>query len=132
MYTIYCTKQIESFKHLDRCMKQPRFAAFLKERETEERCRGLMLNSFLIKPVQRVCKYPLLLRDLISHTPADHPELASLMSALSSIEDVVEFINERKRLDEASQRVLMIQAELGLPVRQPASMQLALSLSLHS
>lgn len=37
-------------------------AAFLEENQANPRLRGLKLDQFLIKPVQRICKYPLLLK----------------------------------------------------------------------
>lgn len=36
--------------------------AFLKAALRDKRCRRLDLSSFLVLPLQRVCKYPLLLR----------------------------------------------------------------------
>lgn len=38
------------------------FANFIKTCEQHPLCRKLRLESFLLKPIQRVMKYPLLLR----------------------------------------------------------------------
>lgn len=35
---------------------------FLQEASQNPECRGLDLQAWLIKPLQRLCKYPLLMR----------------------------------------------------------------------
>jgi hypothetical protein len=55
------------------------------------------LKFLLIKPVQRVLKYPLLLKDSLSCTPTDHPDFAALRIACKEMSFVVGGINEVKR-----------------------------------
>ena len=47
--------------------------------------------------MQRVLKYPLLLKDIIKHTANKHPEHATLPQALKTIQDAAKYINEAKR-----------------------------------
>ena len=54
--------------------------SFLSSLENGPEVRGLALHAFLIKPVQRICKYPLLLRDLIRNTDSDHPDRQNLIT----------------------------------------------------
>lgn len=49
------------------------FKAFLDERNPTKQ-HSSTLESYLIKPVQRVLKYPLLLRELVSLTDHDSEE----------------------------------------------------------
>eukprot|EP00911_Craspedida_sp_UC1_P002483 UC1_evm1s1845 len=58
------------------------------------------LNSFIIKPVQRILKYPLLLNELIAATESEHPDHTFLMRAASKMGDVAAAINEGKRRRE--------------------------------
>ncbi len=44
--------------------------------------RRLSINDFLIKPVQRLPKYVILLKDLLKHTPKDHPDYNNITKAL--------------------------------------------------
>ena len=69
----------------------------------------LDLASFLLKPVQRICKYPLLLREIIKHTPDNHRDRACLESAYKSIELIVNGVNEYTRQLDNSRIVLDIQ-----------------------
>jgi len=109
MYTVYCANQPNSMSCLDRLSKQSAFKGFLAECLENPVCRGLTLFSFLIKPIQRICKYPLLLRDLLRHTEETHPDYNDLKLALGKIEEVVAYVNERKRLAENLQKILDVQ-----------------------
>ncbi|KFV57603.1 Dynamin-binding protein, partial [Tyto alba] len=55
------------------------------------------LGSFLIKPVQRVMRYPLLLMELLSATPETHPDKAPLTAAVLAVKEINVNINEYKR-----------------------------------
>jgi RhoGEF domain len=58
---------------------------FLDICHSDEKCKGLFINSFLIKPIQRLCKYPLLLRELIEHTPETHPDYQVLVTSKQKV-----------------------------------------------
>lgn len=51
----------------------PDFKAFLDERNPKQQ-HSSTLESYLIKPIQRVLKYPLLLKELYSLTDPDSEE----------------------------------------------------------
>lgn len=51
----------------------PEFKAFLDERNPKQQ-HSYTLESYLIKPIQRVLKYPLLLKELYSLTDPDSEE----------------------------------------------------------
>lgn len=55
------------------------------------------LQSLLIKPVQRILKYPLLLDKLIETTSEDHPDHTAVHKARKVIGEVAQDINEFKR-----------------------------------
>ncbi|KAL4910806.1 hypothetical protein BDW74DRAFT_2878 [Aspergillus multicolor] len=55
------------------------------------------LDSLLVKPVQRILKYPLLISELIDSTPSEHPDHASLVKALEEVTNISIRINEMKR-----------------------------------
>ncbi|PKI83282.1 hypothetical protein MVES_003048 [Malassezia vespertilionis] len=58
------------------------------------------LPTFLIKPVQRICKYPLLLEQLLKNTPQDAPRYAELSDGLQIIRRITDKVNETKRYQE--------------------------------
>ncbi|KAJ5554338.1 hypothetical protein N7513_004297 [Penicillium frequentans] len=64
------------------------------------------LDSLLVKPVQRILKYPLLLNELLAATPTDHPDHAQLLNARTEVTNVSIRINDmKKRVDVVGQVV---------------------------
>ncbi|XP_077156813.1 rho guanine nucleotide exchange factor 38 [Paroedura picta] len=57
----------------------------------------LDMGSLMIKPIQRVMKYPLLLCELLNSTPMSHPDHKALQEALAAVKDMNMNINELKR-----------------------------------
>ncbi|XP_005518031.2 PREDICTED: rho guanine nucleotide exchange factor 38 [Pseudopodoces humilis] len=88
----YYEKDEELKKHLRDCVQS------LKKIYEEEGKPNLMdLGSLLIKPVQRLMKYPLLLHELLNSTPASHPDHEGLQEALLTMKNINVNINELKR-----------------------------------
>ncbi|GEM11396.1 cell division control protein 24 [Rhodotorula toruloides] len=63
------------------------------------------LAPLLIKPVQRICKYPLLISQLLKNTPDTFPFYDELKAGLESIMRVTDKVNEEKRRKDNAQAV---------------------------
>lgn len=55
------------------------------------------LDSLLIKPMQRITKYPNLIAQLLQYTPEDHPDRERLVAARVSVENAILDINKTKK-----------------------------------
>ncbi|XP_068831668.1 rho guanine nucleotide exchange factor 38-like [Capricornis sumatraensis] len=55
------------------------------------------MGSLMIKPIQRVMKYPLLLCELRNSTPSSHPDFQALEDAYAAVKHINVNINELKR-----------------------------------
>uniref|UniRef100_A0A6Q2X357 Phosphatidylinositol 3,4,5-trisphosphate-dependent Rac exchanger 2 protein n=1 Tax=Esox lucius TaxID=8010 RepID=A0A6Q2X357_ESOLU len=55
------------------------------------------LEGYLVAPIQRICKYPLLLRELLKRTPKKHNDYLLLLESLQVMKAVCSSINEAKR-----------------------------------
>ncbi|XP_009453752.1 phosphatidylinositol 3,4,5-trisphosphate-dependent Rac exchanger 2 protein isoform X5 [Pan troglodytes] len=55
------------------------------------------LEGYLVTPIQRICKYPLILKELLKRTPRKHSDYAAVMEALQAMKAVCSNINEAKR-----------------------------------
>jgi cell division control protein 24 len=63
------------------------------------------LQSLLIKPVQRICKYPLLLHELVKSTDSHWEYFHEAQNGLDAIKRVAEKVNETQRQHENLQIV---------------------------
>jgi len=61
MYTLYCSNHSFAVLKYQNMNNKP-LKKFIEEAMRLPECRSLSLSDFLIKPVQRICKYPLLLK----------------------------------------------------------------------
>ncbi|KAL1873349.1 hypothetical protein Plec18167_006399 [Paecilomyces lecythidis] len=82
--------------------------------------KAMTLNDLLIKPIQRVCKYPLLLADLLKNTPTgDCPEAHDEISQiLEQIRLKVAFINDatgNPLAQDRIQKTVSLQEKLEFP-----------------
>ncbi|KAF6720531.1 T-lymphoma invasion and metastasis-inducing protein 1 [Oryzias melastigma] len=73
IYSAFCASHTKVPKVLAKAKTDPDFKAFLAERNPKQQ-HSSTLESYLIKPIQRVLKYPLLLKELYSHTDPDSEE----------------------------------------------------------
>lgn len=78
----------------------------------------MKLNSifFCKNTVQRIPRYNLLLADLVKHTWPDHKDYATLKQALGSMEEVANYINERKREAENLDKIWELEKKTGIEV----------------
>jgi len=108
VYKVYCAgydAAVESFKKLKG--KNKEFSRFLSDQLI--RTDGLSLDAFLIKPVQRVCKYPLLLEELLKKTNPSHKDHKPLSQSLEKVKKIVNEINASNAFRENQQKVADIQ-----------------------
>ncbi|XP_053469750.1 rho guanine nucleotide exchange factor TIAM2 [Ictalurus furcatus] len=99
LYSGFCANHIKVQKVLERAKTDRAFKEFLEERNPTKQ-HSSTLESYLIKPVQRVLKYPLLLRELASLTDPESEEHCHLTDALRAMEKVASHINEMQKIYE--------------------------------
>ncbi|XP_037353945.1 dynamin-binding protein isoform X3 [Talpa occidentalis] len=105
IYKVYCQNHDEAISLLEIYEKDEKIQkhlqdslANLKSLYNEWGCTNYInLGSFLIKPVQRVMRYPLLLMELRNSTPDSHPDKVPLTNAVLAVKEINININEYKR-----------------------------------
>ncbi|XP_067099491.1 rho guanine nucleotide exchange factor 3 isoform X3 [Osmerus mordax] len=120
LYNSYCSNQVAAKALLDHKKQDHRVHDFLQRCLESPFSRKLDLWNFLDIPRSRLVKYPLLLREILKHSPNDHPDRQHLDEAISMIQNIVAKINrqtgesecrfykERLLYPEDSQRDLLI------------------------
>uniref|UniRef100_A0A3Q2PRY1 TIAM Rac1 associated GEF 1 n=1 Tax=Fundulus heteroclitus TaxID=8078 RepID=A0A3Q2PRY1_FUNHE len=99
IYSAFCASHTKVPKVLAKAKTDPEFKAFLAERNPRQQ-HSSTLESYLIKPIQRVVKYPLLLRELYSLTDPDSEEHYHLDVAMKAMNKVASHINDMQKLHE--------------------------------
>ncbi|XP_040199227.1 neuroepithelial cell-transforming gene 1 protein isoform X2 [Rana temporaria] len=95
-YKRYCSNQLAAKALLDQKKLDRRVQDFLQRCLESPFSRKLDLWSFLDIPRSRLVKYPLLLKEILRHTPNEHPDIKSLEEALCLIQGVLSDINLKK------------------------------------
>ncbi|XP_056454494.1 neuroepithelial cell-transforming gene 1 protein-like [Gadus chalcogrammus] len=95
-YKVYCSHQLAAKALLDQKKQDKRVQDFLQRCLESPFSRKLDLWSFLDIPRSRLVKYPLLFREILRHTPAEHPDIASLEKAVAIIQGILSDINVQK------------------------------------
>lgn len=75
------------------CNKYHRFAKVVKDFEASERCKKLTLKHYMLKPVQRLPQYRLLLEDYLSHQNPESPDYSDTEKALKIVCGVADHAN---------------------------------------
>ncbi|GFR59408.1 myosin-M heavy chain [Elysia marginata] len=93
----YCVSQSQASLLLDQLIKEKELLrVFLQVAQNENpKLRRMHLKSFLMVPVQRVMKYPLLLSRLYKVTAYYHSDKSNIKQAQNNIENILEQINSK-------------------------------------
>ncbi|XP_034713676.1 pleckstrin homology domain-containing family G member 3 isoform X6 [Etheostoma cragini] len=111
IYTQYCTNYPNSVAALTDCMRSKTLAKFFSDRQAALK-RALPLGSYLLKPVQRILKYHLLLQEIARHFDSDEEGYEVVQEAIDTMTGVAWYINDMKRKHEHAVRVQEIQSLL--------------------
>ncbi|KAK9533521.1 hypothetical protein VZT92_008633 [Zoarces viviparus] len=111
IYTQYCTNYPNSVAALTDCMRSKTLATFFGDRQAALN-RSLPLGSYLLKPVQRILKYHLLLQEIAKHFDSDEEGYEVIQEAIDTMTGVAWYINDMKRKHEHAVRVQEIQSLL--------------------
>uniref|UniRef100_M3YZI7 Rho guanine nucleotide exchange factor 3 n=1 Tax=Mustela putorius furo TaxID=9669 RepID=M3YZI7_MUSPF len=94
-YDSYCSNQVAAKALLDHKKQDHRVQDFLQRCLESPFSRKLDLWNFLDIPRSRLVKYPLLLREILRHTPNDNPDQQHLEEAINIIQGIVAEINTK-------------------------------------
>uniref|UniRef100_A0A2R8P2U0 Pleckstrin homology and RhoGEF domain containing G3 n=2 Tax=Callithrix jacchus TaxID=9483 RepID=A0A2R8P2U0_CALJA len=111
IYTQYCNNYPNSVAALTECMRDKQQAKFFRDRQ-ELLQHSLPLGSYLLKPVQRILKYHLLLQEIAKHFDEEEDGFDVVEDAIDTMTCVAWYINDMKRRHEHAVRLQEIQSLL--------------------
>ncbi|XP_041351403.1 intersectin-1-like isoform X5 [Gigantopelta aegis] len=118
-YVRFCSCQLSAAALLQhKSVNCPEFLEVHRQCMQDPRTKNMPLSSFLLKPMQRITKYPLMLKEILKYTSADHPDRQNLVDALAKAEELCNQVNEGVREKENSDKLEWIQTHVqcdGLP-----------------
>ncbi|KIK20546.1 hypothetical protein PISMIDRAFT_682243 [Pisolithus microcarpus 441] len=126
VYLNYCVNQANAGKVLQSLRDaNPELSARLQCLREDSSARNLDLSSCLLVPMQRLTRYPLLIRQILQYTdpptptpdlfvaprltlslPTEHAERESIANSLACAERILEEVNETVRDREGRERLV--------------------------
>uniref|UniRef100_A0A8B9TMN3 FYVE, RhoGEF and PH domain containing 6 n=1 Tax=Anas platyrhynchos TaxID=8839 RepID=A0A8B9TMN3_ANAPL len=113
MYSTYIKEFDKNVALLDeQCKKNTGFASVVKDFEMSPRCASLALKHYLLKPVQRIPQYRLLLTDYLKNLLEESADYRDTQDALAVVIEVANHANDIMKQGDNFQKLMQIQYSL--------------------
>lgn len=113
MYSTYIREFDRNVALLDeQCKKNAAFAGVVKDFEMSPRCANLALKHYLLKPVQRIPQYRLLLTDYLQNLSQESSDYSDTQAALTVVIEVANHANDILKHGDNFQKLMQIQYSL--------------------
>ncbi|XP_038629216.1 pleckstrin homology domain-containing family G member 5-like [Scyliorhinus canicula] len=107
-YIHYCLSEAHCLQYTHVTQQNNKlFAMYVKWAETHKQSNRMRLNDMLVKPHQRLTKYPLLLRAILKKTE-DPITRETISSTLAIVENFIRSIDSQMQIREEQQKLEMI------------------------
>ncbi|XP_068137008.1 rho guanine nucleotide exchange factor 26 [Hyperolius riggenbachi] len=117
-YVKYCTNEVYQQRTLQKLIStNASFKDALARIESQEECRNLPMISFLILPMQRVTRLPLLMDTICQKTPKDTAKYEVCKRALKEVGKLVRLCNEGARKMERMEMMVTINSQLEFKIK---------------
>ncbi|XP_023570809.1 spermatogenesis-associated protein 13 isoform X1 [Octodon degus] len=112
IYSEYCNNHPGACVELSDLMKQGKYRHFFEACRLLQQMIDIALDGFLLTPVQKICKYPLQLAELLKYTTPEHSDYSNIKAAYEAMKNVACLINERKRKLESINKIAQWQVSI--------------------
>ncbi|XP_077014966.1 spermatogenesis-associated protein 13 isoform X2 [Tamandua tetradactyla] len=112
IYSEYCNNHPGACLELAGLMKQGKYRHFFEACRLLQQMIDIAIDGFLLTPVQKICKYPLQLAELLKYTTREHSDYDNIKAAYEAMKNVACLINERKRKLESIDKIARWQVSI--------------------
>ncbi|XP_073877826.1 spermatogenesis-associated protein 13 isoform X12 [Macaca fascicularis] len=112
IYSEYCNNHPGACLELANLMKQGKYRHFFEACRLLQQMIDIAIDGFLLTPVQKICKYPLQLAELLKYTTQEHGDYSNIKAAYEAMKNVACLINERKRKLESIDKIARWQVSI--------------------
>lgn len=105
LYSEYCNNHPRASIELKNLLQQDHYRYFFEACRLLQDMIKISLDGFLLTPVQKICKYPLQLQELLKYTDPEHNDYENVKNALEAMREVASSINETKRRVENIKKI---------------------------
>uniref|UniRef100_A0A8C5GF43 FYVE, RhoGEF and PH domain-containing protein 6-like n=1 Tax=Gouania willdenowi TaxID=441366 RepID=A0A8C5GF43_GOUWI len=113
MYSTYIREFDRNVALLDEQMKRnSAFGAVVQTFEASSRCANLALKHYLLKPVQRIPQYQLLLTDYLKNLSEESHDYKDTQAALALVKEVANHANDIMKQGDNFQKLIQVQCRL--------------------
>lgn len=114
-YIYYCSRLLTAERAIEKKSDDSGYFVDQARRfASDPRCNGLNLSAYLLTPLQRVTRYPLLIRKILESTESNHPDYQDVKNALNIAESLCSSVNEGRRIYENHERLDWMQNHINL------------------
>jgi hypothetical protein len=100
------------------------FQNFVHEREKQAETRKLPFRHFIILPVTRLQRYPLLIGAILKKTPDDHPDKAALTKCSDLLRQIASAMDEETADSKNTLRIFELNDRIRCKPTEPHDLQL--------
>ncbi|XP_019385715.1 PREDICTED: spermatogenesis-associated protein 13 isoform X3 [Crocodylus porosus] len=112
IYSEYCNNHPSACVELSNLMKLGKYRHFFEACRLLQQMIDIAIDGFLLTPVQKICKYPLQLAELLKYTTHEHSDYNNIKAAYEAMKNVACLINERKRRLESIDKIARWQVSI--------------------
>ncbi|XP_063807751.1 spermatogenesis-associated protein 13 isoform X2 [Pseudophryne corroboree] len=112
IYSEYCNNHPSACLELSNLMKLSKYRHFFEACRLLQQMIDIAIDGFLLTPVQKICKYPLQLAELLKYTTQEHRDYSKIKEAYEAMKNVACLINERKRRLESIDKIACWQVSI--------------------
>ncbi|RIA97472.1 Dbl homology domain-containing protein [Glomus cerebriforme] len=112
-YAPYLIHYEDALRELDECIrKKDKLGRLVRKQQKLPYCRNMPLTTYLLKPFQRLLKYPLLITNLLKGTDKEGFDYENTVSLKTKLDEVLSDVEEQKHTHDNMERLRELETRI--------------------